>query len=218
MNEEFPLETRRNRDTLRPILKLEKSLQDFRDKSKLINNRLIVNGVTYTVHNLHQLPTELAPYKATQKVNDSTIGFTGELSPWSNFHKSPFVLNGIKFNTVEHWIQYTKSKLLGDELTSVSILNCKTARDAKRLGYKIQGYDPKIWYEKGFDLCKPGIKAKFNLNPTLLKMLTTTSPKLLVEGSSDKIWGTGIPLKDTDALNREKWYNTGWLSTMLIDI
>ena len=122
-------------------MKLAKSLQEFRDKSKLVNDRLIINGVTYTVQNLHQLPTELAPYKASQKANDSTIGFQGELSPWSNFHTSPFVMDGIKFNTAEHWIQYTKSKLFGDELTTTSILNCETVRDTKRLGYKIQGYD-----------------------------------------------------------------------------
>ena len=89
MNEEYPLQTKINRDTLRPILKLAKSLHEFRDKSKLVNDRLIINGVTYTVQNLHQLPTELAPYKASQKVNDSIIGFHGELSPWSNFHNSP---------------------------------------------------------------------------------------------------------------------------------
>ena len=199
-------------------MKLAKSLPAFRDKSKLIDDRLIINGVTYIVHNLHQLPIELAPYKAMQKVNDSTIGFIGELSPWSNFHKSPFILNGTKFNTAEHWIKFTKSKLFGDEMTSVSILNCETARDAKRHRYNIQGYDAKIWYERGFDLCKLGIKAKFDQNPTLLKILKTTSPKLLLESSSDKIWGTGVPLKDANALNREKWNNVGWLSTMLIDI
>ena len=127
-------------------------------------------------------------------------------------------MNGIKFSTAEHWIQYTKSKLFGDELTATSILNCETVRDAKRLGYKIQGYNSKIWYEKGYDLCQPGIKAKYHQNPTLLNMLRTTSPKLLVESSPDKIWGTGISLKDNDALNKEKWYNTGWLSTMLVDI
>ena len=218
VNEEFPLQIKKNRDTLRPILKLVKSLQDFREKSKLDNDRLIINGVTYTVQNLHQLPSELAPYKAPQKTNDSTVGFQGELSPWSNFHNSPFVMDGIKFNTAEHWIQYTKSKLFGDEPMATSILNCDTARDAKRLGYKIQGYDSKIWHEKGYDLCQPGIKAKYLQNPTLLDMVRTTSPKLLVESSPDKLWGTGVPLKDNDALNKEKWYNTGWLSTMLMNI
>ena len=218
VNEEFPFEIKRNRDTLRPILKLAKSLPDYRDKSKLVEDRLIINGTIYTVHNLHQLRNELAPYKATQKVNDTTISFSGELSPWSNLHRSPFEMNGIKFTTAEQWIQYTKSILFGDTSTSDQILNSENAMEAKWLGYKIHGYDPKIWHEKGYSLCLPGIKAKFNQNPTLLKMLKTTSPKLLVESTIDKIWGTGVPLKENDALNREKWYNSGWLSSMLMDI
>ena len=112
------------------------------------------------VHNLHQLPNELAPYKAIQKVNDTTISFSGELSPWSNFHRSPFKMNGVKFTTAKQWIQYTKSNLFGDTLTSDLILNSENAMEAKWLSYKIQGYDPKLWHEKGYDLCIPGIKAK----------------------------------------------------------
>ena len=73
-------------------------------------------------------------------------------------------MNGLKFTTAEHWIQYTKSKLFGDTSTTESILNSENALDAKRLGYRIQGYDPKIWHEKGYDLCIPGIKAKFKQN------------------------------------------------------
>ena len=164
VNEEFPLEIKRNRDTLRPILKLAKSLPAYRDKSKLVDDKLIINGSAYTVHNLHQLPTDLAPYKATQKVNDSVIGFSEELSPWSNLHKSPFEIKGIKFTTAEHWIQYTKSNLFGDTLTSNQILNSENAMEAKWLGYNIHGYDPKIWHEKGYHLCLPGIHAKFIQN------------------------------------------------------
>ena len=87
--------------------------------------------------------------------------------------------------TAEHWIQHMKSNLFGDTLTSNQILNSETAMEAKRLGYNIQGYDPKIWQEKGYHLCLPGIKAKFIQNPPLLKMLKTTSPKLLVESTID---------------------------------
>ena len=54
--------------------------------------------------------------------------------------------------------------------------------------------------------------------PPLLKMLKTTSPKLLVESTIDRTWGTGIPLKENDALNRDKWHNPGWLSSMLLDV
>ena len=127
VNDEYPLETKINRDTIRPILRLAKSLQTYKDKSKMIDDRLIINGITYTIHNLHQLPIKLAPYKAAQKVNKTTIGFSGELSPWSNFHKSPFELNGQIFDTAEHWIQFTKSKLFGDTTTSELILNSENA-------------------------------------------------------------------------------------------
>ena len=105
----------------------------------MIEDRLIVNGTTYTVFNLHQLPTDLAPYKAAQKVNDTTIGFSGELSPWSNFHRSPFELNGQNFNTAEHWIQYVKSNLFGDTTTTELIMNSENALDAKKNGVQDTG-------------------------------------------------------------------------------
>ena len=44
----FPVEIKRNRDTLRLILILAKTLPDYRDKSKLIEDRLIINGTAYT--------------------------------------------------------------------------------------------------------------------------------------------------------------------------
>ena len=53
VNEEFPMNIKKNRDTLRPILKLAKSLPEYRDKCKITQDRLIVNGITYTVHDLH---------------------------------------------------------------------------------------------------------------------------------------------------------------------
>ena len=66
VNEEFPAQVKRDRDMLRPILKLAKSLPQYREKSKLDRNKLVVNGTSYTVQELHQLPAELAPYKASQ--------------------------------------------------------------------------------------------------------------------------------------------------------
>ena len=49
-------------------------------------------------------------------------------------------------------------------------------------------------------------------------MLKRTEPKVLVEASNDKVWGTGISLRDSQALNTNKWNGMGWLSNMLIII
>ena len=49
-------------------------------------------------------------------------------------------------------------------------------------------------------------------------MLKANVPKLLVEASTDRLWGTGILLRDSEVLNHDKWNNNGWLSDMLMDI
>ena len=49
-------------------------------------------------------------------------------------------------------------------------------------------------------------------------MLKTTKPKILVEAISVHLWGTGIPLQDNSALDKDKWLSTGWLSRMLLTI
>ena len=190
-------------------------LPEYQDKCKLNQDRLIVNGITYTVQDLHHLPPELAPYKVSQKTNATTIGFQAELSPWSNFHNNPFEINGHVFNTAEHWIQHTKALFFDDKGTAESILESKTPLEAKRLGYSVQCFDSKLWKDHGYNICLPSIRAKYVQNPMLMSMLKTTTPKLLVECSTDKLWGTGVSIRESDPLNKDKWHNTGWLSSML---
>ena len=61
INDEYPIEVKRNRDILRPILKLAKGIPHYRDKCKLTGDRLIVNSITYTVDDMTKLPADLAP-------------------------------------------------------------------------------------------------------------------------------------------------------------
>ena len=46
-------------------------------------------------------------------------------------------------------------------------------------------------------------------------MLKTTEPKILVEASTDRLWGTGVSITDTHVLDSKKWYGRGWLLDML---
>ena len=145
-------------------------------------------------------------------MNSTTIGFQGELSPLSNFHHSPFEIDGKVFNTAKHWIQYTKAVFFDDKATAESIMECDTPLGAKRQGYSVHLFDSKLWKDQGYNLCLPGIRAKYVQNPMLMSMLKTTSPKLLVECSTDRLRGTGVSLRELDPLNKDKWHNTGWLS------
>ena len=73
INDEYPVEIKRNRDKLRPILRLVKGLPQYRVKCKLSGDWLIINGNTYTVEEMHKLPHDLAPYLATQMLNASSF-------------------------------------------------------------------------------------------------------------------------------------------------
>ena len=82
----------------------------------------------------------------------------------------------------------------------------------------MNGFDPQKWHTEGYDECLTGISVKFVQNKPLMDMLKLTHPKIIVEATLDKLWGTGIQLRDNDALNPEKWHNTGWISSMLSTI
>ena len=215
INEEFPLEVKHNRDKLRPIWKLAKSQSAYRDKCKLSGDRLVINGINYTVNDLHTLPEDLAPYKSAQQENHEFITFHGEHSPWSNFHQSHFEIDGHRHHSAEQWIQYSKAMLFGDSCTANKILQSVSPQECKRLSYQINGVNNEKWRAEGFELCLKGVEAKFKQNRELWSMLKTMEPKTLVEASNDRLWGTGISLNDTHVLDSRRWHGKGWLSEML---
>ena len=138
----------------------------------------------------------LAAYKATEKSNDTHIVFSGELSPYSNFHHSPFIINGQQFHSSKQWVQYQKALMFGDSFTANQILQSETPLECKKLGYNINGVDKEKWTNIGYEICFDGIREKFLQNPPLLSMLKTTTPKILAEATEDRLWGTGIKLCD----------------------
>ena len=218
VNEEFLLHIKRARDRLRPILKYIKTKPAYKDKCKIQGDKLIVDGVKYSMDNIGELPSEIASFKAAEKSNDSHTVFHGELNPYSNFHPGKFTLDDLVFPTAEHYIQYQKALLFGDSLTANSILKSATALDATRLSYKIVNFNKQQWVRDGYEICERGVRAKFEQNELLMNMLKTTRPKVLAESSLDRLWGTGLSLNDKDALNATKWNGEGWLSRMLTGI
>ena len=83
-------------------------MPQYKEKCKLTQDRLIIDGTTYRVEDILKLPDDLAAFKSAEKNNDTHLVFTGDLSPYSNLHVSPFKINGQEFNSTEQWIQYQK--------------------------------------------------------------------------------------------------------------
>ena len=154
VNEEFPLHIKRARDRLHPVFKYIKTKPVYKEKCKIQGDKLIVDGVKYSMENIGDIPSEIAAYKAAEKSNDSHILFHGELSPYSNFHPGKFTLKGLEFPTAEHYIQYQKALYFGDSVTANSILKSATALDAKRLSYKIDNFNKQQWIRDGYEICE----------------------------------------------------------------
>ena len=218
VDREFNFETENSRRILRPILKAARMKPEFRYKSRMESDKLVIDGKRYGVNDLSQLPQKLSPFEVTTKSNDDTLGFFGELCPFSNFYPAKFIHEGIHYSSSEQLIQHKKALHCGDNATANKILAAKTAIACKQLAYQIQNYDHQGWIDAAKELCHDGLCAKFEQNPTLSRKLLSTGDKTLVESSRDDIWGTGIPLFRWDCLNRSQWKGNGMLGTLLMDI
>ena len=142
INNEYPIQVKRARDTLHLILRLVKSIPSYRDKSKIEGDHLVINGIKYRIQDIHSLSPELAGYKAAQEEDEEFIAFQGELSPYSNFHHAKFIIDNHTCHSSEQWIQFKKAMLFRDTFTANQILTTTTPFEAKRLGYQINGFDP----------------------------------------------------------------------------
>ena len=217
-DKEYTAETEKRRRILRPILKAAKNIPEYKKKSKLDGDTLVIKSQRYTITDLHKLPTKLSGFNVTSTSNDDSLAFFGELNAFSNFHPCTFVIDGTSYNCSEQYIQHRKALFFGDNDSANRILNASTGLECKRLSKDIDNYEHADWKEVAKYQCLKGITEKFVQNPTLLGTLLNTGTKVLVEGSRDSLWGTGVDLHSDDVLNRDKWKNTGILGEILMYI
>ena len=181
-------------------------------------DQLVLNGRRYTTRDITSLPTELNGYSVTSKTTVDSVGFFGELNPFSNFHECQFEINGKTYHSSEQYIQQAKANFFGDRETAARIMSCNNALACKMESRNISygSRDPLSWKIVAKERCKPGVKAKFDQNRGLMNILLNTGRRRLIESSYDKLWGSGIPLYN------DNWstgaVNTGILGDLLMEI
>ena len=60
-------------------------------------HHLVIKGTKYDTSNIHELPSEISGMAATEKTDDDMVCYFGQLSPFSNFHVSNFIVNDCEF-------------------------------------------------------------------------------------------------------------------------
>ena len=218
INCEYNTETGWTRKLLRPILKATKKYSEYKGKSRLDGDKLVINGRQYGRNNLHQLPDKLKPLKVSTKENPETVGFFGELWPFSNFYEMEFMWNGHIYHSSEQYIQHQKAKFCGDTAAVNEILSSKTTLQCKQAAWNIENYNHKDWICYAETECIKGLLAKFDQNPKIKSILLNTHNKTLVDCSWDNVWGTGCSLDQPGCLNPENWEGSSLLGTLLMKV
>ena len=219
IDKEYPIEVERKQKILLPILRAAKRSSKFKKQSKLEEDKIVLKGRRYDVNTLNQLPDELNVFKVTTRENVSTIGYFGEINPLSNFYPTPFTHEGVRYISSEQFIQASKAKYFNDADTHNQIMGCSTSLECKRASRQIRNVDINRWELVAGDICQPDIRAKFFQNPPAMDtLISKTGSKTIVECTSDRLWGTGIPLNDPMCLDPQKWITQGIMGQILEDI
>ncbi|KAI1736247.1 hypothetical protein F4680DRAFT_469120 [Xylaria scruposa] len=122
---------------------------------------------------------------------------------------------GIKFKTAEHYMQWRKARLFGDEETAATIVkDATTAQEAMKLGKGLADYDERIWELYVTGIMKKGNWLKFT-HPdalgTIRKALLRTGDRELIFAVGDAIVGIGRTQKHVkEMLSKDDHDREGW--------
>ncbi|CAC5419604.1 unnamed protein product [Mytilus coruscus] len=154
-----------------------------------------------------------------KKAHEAYEFFWRSHSPYSQWYKSDFTVDGIKFNCAEQYMMYSKAILFGDDKTAEKILNTSDPRKQKDLGRLVENFDKGLWDDSCSAIVERGNKAKFSQNQELKTTILKTYPKMLVEASPvDKIWGIGLDEKNPNAWDCKTWKGQNLLGKALTKV
>ena len=179
---------------------------------------MIIKGKSYTSKNLHMLPVELNGYNVSNKTSEDSVGFFGELSPFSNFHTSYFEIDGKHYHSVEQYLQPEKALLFKDYETSDKIMRSSQSIECKNLSRDIGNFSKETWAARAEEICLKGVSEKFKQNSALMKILQQTGDKKIVECSYDCLWGCGMPLSNDKCLDDGYWRGENLLGNILMQV
>src|SRR3569832_2322319 len=89
----------------------------------------------------------------------------------SQWYPAPFEIDGVRYDTAEHFMMAGKARLFGDRDVEEAILRAPQPSEAKDLGRAVRGFDEARWTAARVDLVIEGNLAKFRQHPALRDFL-----------------------------------------------
>jgi ribA/ribD-fused uncharacterized protein len=145
--------------------------------------------------------------------------FWGNSSPFSQWHKSEFIIAGTRFTSAEQYMMYRKAELFNDGWASKEIMATSNPREIKAWGRKVQNFDAKMWASVAYDFVIRGNLAKFSQSEKMRNVLLDTGDSIIVEAApNDAIWGIGLDEATAIITPPEKWPGTNLLGKALMEV
>ena len=88
-------------------------------------------------------------------------------SCFSQWYEAPFVTDGQRYATAEHFMMAEKAVLFGDLPARARVLEAPTPGAAKAIGRGVSGFDEAVWAENRFSIVVRANQAKFTQHPEL---------------------------------------------------
>ena len=210
--EDLPEEWVDRRKILKLIFNAAKRSDLLKEKTRLVKDKLIIDGQTFTVapeNNVNNANALLDVTSTCQRSDSSNqvMIFFGSHSPFSNLHPCTFRIDNITYNSVEQYLQSQKAAAFDDDCIQMQIMHETNAYKIKKLGFKIQNFNHDQWKKVKKQFAYKAVYAKFSQNSTLCTCLLQAKDKVLAESSPDHFWGIGLHIHDRLALDCKQWKN-----------
>lgn len=148
--------------------------------------------------------------------NKYVIFWDGWPSQW---HPSPFEIDGVVYNCCEQYMMAEKARVFGDEESEGLILEVDNPRLQKAIGRRVADFNAHVWEQVCRGVVYRGNLAKFEQNPGLRESLMQTGDRVIVEASPvDQIWGIGLAPEDPRVLDPDEWRGMNWLGIAVMQV
>jgi len=217
LTEDFPKEIQLRRRKLTPILALARTVPSVKSV-RLIEDKLILDGKTFTEKNLHTLPKELKDKSTSTLSKDGVTAFSSASSIFSNLYPCSLNKDGHKYSSVEQYYGMQKARHATDQdsLTKIS----KQPEEARKISKAIS-MQPAVfeeWRRIRCRILKDAIKAKFMQNPELAAALKDTGDATIAEATRDRYWGIGKTLSDPAIFDKNSWKGSNMCGQILMEV
>ncbi|TAE69858.1 MAG: NADAR family protein [Bacteroidetes bacterium] len=133
--------------------------------------------------------------------------------------ENPFVVDGIVYQTAEHWMMAKKALLFEDTEFFEKIIEAETSAIVQKLGRQVRNFELDVWQKHCSEIVAEGNFHKFSQHQPLKDFLLSTENKIIVEASPyDKIWGIGMGVNRPEIYQPSLWKGTNLLGFALMEV